>query len=54
MPTTKLPRPVATYIAGANAQDINAVTACFGESAVVQDEGQSRRALPPSASGLRR
>ena len=45
MPITKLPGPVATYIAGANAQDINAVTGCFSERAIVQDEGQNRKGL---------
>jgi hypothetical protein len=45
MPTTDLPRPVANYIAGANAQDIDAVTACFDEDAVVQDEGQTRQGI---------
>ena len=45
MPTTTLPRPVSTYIAGANAQDIDAVTACFAENAVVRDEGQSRQGI---------
>jgi hypothetical protein len=43
MPTTKLPRPVEAYIAAANAQDIDAVTACFREAAVVQDEGRNRQ-----------
>ena len=45
MPTTKLPRSVADYVAGANAQDINAVTACFSEDAVVRDEGKSRQGI---------
>jgi hypothetical protein len=39
---TTLPRSVATYIAGANAQDIDTMTSCFAEDAVVRDEGQSR------------
>lgn len=43
MQTTKLTGPVATYVAGANAQDIDAVIACFTESAVVRDEGQNRQ-----------
>lgn len=42
MQATKLPSPVATYVAAANARDIHAVTACFGEGAVVRDEGQDR------------
>lgn len=45
MQTTQLPQPVATYVEGANAQDVDAVTACFTESAVVRDEGQSRQGL---------
>jgi len=43
MPATKLPRPVANYVAGANAQDADAVTACFSEGAVVRDEGRTRQ-----------
>ena len=43
--TTTLARPVARYIAGANAQDIQAVTACFAEDAVVHDEGRSREGI---------
>jgi hypothetical protein len=45
MSTTKLPGPVAAYVEGANAQDINAVTACFNEDAVVRDEGRSRQGI---------
>jgi hypothetical protein len=45
MPTKELTRPVAAYIAGANAQDINAVTACFSEGAIVQDEGRTRQGI---------
>lgn len=45
MPITTPPRPVARYIAGANAQDIDAVTACFAENAVVRDEGQNRQGI---------
>lgn len=45
MPTQTLPKPVASYIAGANAQDADAVTACFAEDAVVRDEGRSRRGI---------
>ena len=41
MQNTKLTGPVATYIAAANTQDIEAVMAIFSERAVVQDEGQS-------------
>lgn len=46
MPITKLPSPVADYVAGANAQDANAVTASFSEDAVVRDEGQTRQGIP--------
>lgn len=45
MPTTKLPQPIAAYIAAANAQDINAVTACFAKGAVVHDERQDRQGI---------
>ena len=44
--TTTLARPVARYVAGANAQDIQAVTACFAEDAVVHDEGRRREGIP--------
>jgi hypothetical protein len=42
---TKLPEPVATYIEGANTQDIDAVAACFSDDAVVRDEGRERRGI---------
>jgi hypothetical protein len=45
MPTPELPRPVANYVAGANAQDVEAVTACFSEDALVRDEGQTRQGI---------
>jgi hypothetical protein len=45
MLTTTLAGPVARYIAGANAQDVDAVTACFGSDAVVHDEGKSRQGM---------
>jgi hypothetical protein len=45
MQTATLPIPVAKYIAAANAQDINAVTACFSEGAVVRDEGKNRQGI---------
>ena len=45
MPTTKLSPPVADYVAGANAQDVEAVTACFSEDAVVRDEGKTRQGI---------
>ena len=43
MHDTKLTGPVANYLAAANAQDIEGVTASFGDSAVVRDEGQSHQ-----------
>lgn len=43
--TTTLARPIATYIAGANAQDVQAVTGCFAEDAMVHDEGRSREGI---------
>ena len=45
MPITKLTGPVAAYVVAANGQDVNAVTACFAEDAVVRDEGQSRHGI---------
>ena len=45
MPATKLAPPVATYIAAANARDIDALTACFTEDAVVRDEKQDRQGV---------
>ncbi|MGH8809621.1 MAG: nuclear transport factor 2 family protein, partial [Noviherbaspirillum sp.] len=45
MPITKLARPIATYIAAANAQDIDAVTASFSGDAVVHDEKQDRQGI---------
>jgi hypothetical protein len=45
MPITELRRPIATYIAAANAQDIDAVTACFSQTALVHDEKQHRQGI---------
>lgn len=45
MLTTTLAGPIARYIAGANAQLVDAVTACFAEDAVVHDEGKSRHGI---------
>ena len=45
MPGIKLTRPIATYVAAANAQDVDAVTACFSEAAVVHDEKQERQGI---------
>jgi hypothetical protein len=42
---TELPEAIASYIAGANARDIDAVAACFTQDAVVRDEGQDRRGI---------
>jgi len=36
---------IASYIAAANAQDIEAATANFSEAAVVRDEGQDRQGI---------
>ncbi len=41
MPITTLPNPIRAYLEGLNAQDIDAVTACFTADAVVRDEGQT-------------
>jgi len=38
MPATRLAQPVAGFIAAANAQDVDALTACFTEGAAVHDE----------------
>jgi ketosteroid isomerase-like protein len=46
MAVTNLARPIATYIAAANAQDVDAVAACFSETAVVHDEKRERQGLP--------
>jgi len=45
MAATKLAQPVADYIAAANAQDIDAVTACFSRTAMVHDEKRERRGI---------
>lgn len=45
MTTTKLVGPVASYIAAANAQDVEAMMAIFNEEAVVRDEGKDRRGI---------
>ena len=45
MPITRLIGPVANYIAAANAQDIEAVTASFSAGAVVRDEGRNRQGI---------
>jgi hypothetical protein len=38
----KLPRPIAAYIAAANARDAEACAACFTDDAVVRDEDRDR------------
>ena len=43
MKITTVTGPIANYIAAANIQDIEAVTACFTEDAVVHDEKQDRQ-----------
>jgi ketosteroid isomerase-like protein len=45
MTTTKLFGPVASYIAAANAHDIEAMMAMFNEEAVVRDEGKERHGI---------
>jgi ketosteroid isomerase-like protein len=45
MSDTQATGAVAAYVAGANAQDAEAVAACFNEGAVVQDEGRERRGV---------
>jgi hypothetical protein len=45
MPTTRLAPPITTYVAAANAQDVDAVTACFSQGAVVHDEKRERRGI---------
>ena len=46
MTITNLVGPVASYLAAANAQDIEAVTENFSEGAVVRDEDQIRQGIP--------
>ncbi len=43
MSTTQLAGPIARYLQAANAQDVNAVAACFTSDAVVRDEDRERR-----------
>jgi hypothetical protein len=45
MKVTTLTEPIASYIAAANTQDIEAVTACFTNEAVVHDEKQDRQGI---------
>lgn len=45
MKLSTLTGPVADYIAAANSQDIDAVTAIFSEDAVVRDEGRNRQGI---------
>jgi ketosteroid isomerase-like protein len=42
---TKLPTPVAIYIAAENSGDTEALAQCFAEDAVVRDEGQTIEGL---------
>jgi ketosteroid isomerase-like protein len=43
--TTKLPTPIADYIAAENSGDVEAVAQCFAERAVVRDENQTIEGL---------
>jgi hypothetical protein len=45
MNITTLTGPVANYIAAANSQNIEAVTACFTDGAVVHDEKRDRQGI---------
>jgi ketosteroid isomerase-like protein len=42
---TQLVAPIAAYVQATNAQDADAITACFTSDAVVRDEGQDRRGV---------
>ena len=42
---TRLPAPIATYIAVGNRGDTESLAECFAENAVVRDEGQSIKGL---------
>jgi hypothetical protein len=44
--STKLPEALATYFAGHNDHDVDAMIGTFAEGATVKDEGQERRGLP--------
>src|SRR6202140_2921161 len=44
--STKLPEPLATYFAGHDDHDVDAMIGPFAERATVKDEGQERRGLP--------
>src|SRR6202795_1699017 len=44
--STKLSEPLATYFAGHNNHDVDAMIGTFAESAAVKDEGHERRDLP--------
>jgi hypothetical protein len=45
MNTTTLAGPIANYIAAANTWNIEAMTACFADHAVVHDEKQDRQGI---------
>ena len=45
MSSTKLAPVIASYVVAANAQNVDAVTACFAEDAVVLDEKQEWRGV---------
>ena len=42
---TKLPTPIANYIAAENSGDAGALAQCFAENALVRDEGQTIEGL---------
>jgi hypothetical protein len=44
--SAKLSEPLATYFAGHNNHDVDAMIGLFTEGATVKDEGQERRGLP--------
>jgi hypothetical protein len=45
MKVTTLTGPIANYIAAANTQDVEGVTACFTDDAVVHDEKRDRQGI---------
>ena len=44
--STKLSEPLATYFAGHQTHDVDAMIGPFAEGAIVKDEGHERRGLP--------
>ena len=41
----ELPKPIAAYLAAVNAKDVEMLSLCFAEEAVVHDEGREYRGL---------